>query len=596
MEAQQPALEAQQPTLGDIKRDPSLAIPEDQVESFRYLANMTSRLDRRYDLLAFTCFTIDGKVPSDPSEVNKRLFELKESLPEPEAAITDRVSEMLENAAFRFKMLGTNIEDRIRELEANASEYRSKMEHHQTHATSIFRDLSETLDIIDALKARMKDGTEENTVLESLKKVLESGHWQLIRISGDFNTIYLATTQCVIQRQVNPAANLDIEVNFGVLVARINLADKRTRVFTGRGCVNANGYYHTHISRRGEICWGDAKGRAYDALNGLDLVTYTNLLYSLLNTYEPNNPYIRLSDVYDRSKYALKSARINNHDFSDDQFSVLPSNLVTEADMNKIPWDTSSEIHVGQLVRVKSRMDTEPGQMDKFFDKVGVIVNISENHYDYSQTNPEYTGYKYSVAPIFELDSNGVIAGFVNTNVIPCTRDEFTPEPYGTATCDSFEYLRKRFHLMGYPFFGDKGTYLGREFRVSRMLGLESRINLTTFHISDTITKNNTIRISYSDNRGSSPNIRVSGATFEDQELEAKLREYVPLEGGPKFVTDPEIQCPECGDEDIRDRLAPGDDYNNDPQELIDNEQERFECNHCGSDFDHLDYLAEDLV
>ena len=61
-------------------------------------------------------------------------------------------------------------------------------------------------------------------------------------------------------------------------------------------------YYHPHVNREGNVCWGDGDGAASNLWREKKLVPLTQLLINILSSYNSNSPYVDLK-YWKRIKY-----------------------------------------------------------------------------------------------------------------------------------------------------------------------------------------------------------------------------------------------------------------------------------------------------
>jgi hypothetical protein len=147
-------------------------------------------------------------------------------------------------------------------------------------------------------------GAYDDSIYNAVVDILRNSFWQFITIDGP-NAVF-ATTQPVIQKYVNPSANINISVNLGVIVAKIDLTEKSIRCERGLSCLSIissssrASYFHPHISSTGDICWGDASSDASNYLVNNNFYELFTLLQALLITYEPSNPYMGLGTMNER--------------------------------------------------------------------------------------------------------------------------------------------------------------------------------------------------------------------------------------------------------------------------------------------------------
>ena len=309
-------------TLGDVRNDSSM-LPPEEAPAFSYIARLTASLDSRFDLVEMKTFMADGKLITDEPEINKIVFEMRPTLPTPNYMDTS-VKRLEEKAEILAKSSSMNYESMIKEQE-------SSINYHSDLITARLRDIDnfrteilKASDQIAAFKEAIKNQTT-SPILDEIKKILDTGLWQIIRV-GDDGKVVFASTDCIYQEQRNPAAGVDIRVNFGILCPVLNLSSKSLRVRKGMRNIMSNDHYHTHISTSGSICWGNYSDKMQEALRANRLLEVFNALHTLLSTYSHENPYVRLSHFDDVQKISAKVARVRGSYF-EREFTHQPADL-----------------------------------------------------------------------------------------------------------------------------------------------------------------------------------------------------------------------------------------------------------------------------
>jgi hypothetical protein len=239
-------------------------------------------------------------------------------------------------------------------------------------------------------------------------------------------------------------------------------------VFKGLNCLQCNAFYHTHIGTEGKICWGSAKRRAQQGLYDRKYSETFSLLHSLLHTYCPENPYIRLSTFDTLVRNTFKSGIRRQGDFTPNDYPFIPGDLPVDVE-RKPEWDTESPLAVGQLVLIRGNFDMGNGA--EFNDYVALVYRLKRKGHSVSQISDK-ENICHSTVLIGKkagVDKFGV--GDYRENSTGRTRDEL--EPISGPILAQFEAARTIFHKHKSLFIGDEvivvdGSHSGNSSRLGK--------------------------------------------------------------------------------------------------------------------------------
>lgn len=230
---------------------------------------------------------------TDKNTINRRFFEHKEKAPQ--INNTEQIDQIKELLSSQIK--SNSQAQREIELKAVRQRYITTMR----SATSIESQLLELV----------KKGSQEYSIISSLEqrdvnyevnqvaKMMTDKFWEFHSFDGV--SLTFTTRNDVILKDVNPAAGVNLRVNMGKLKAVVPIKQiYETRVHRFLNNLDYNGYYHPHIKGiqagtvAGVICWGNAQESARIASTQWELVSFMQLLGSLISSYSKENPYVDL--------------------------------------------------------------------------------------------------------------------------------------------------------------------------------------------------------------------------------------------------------------------------------------------------------------
>lgn len=298
----------------------------------KYIGNISGAMGFNPTKIPLDKFEAVLKDEADPSKINPILFEVLNEVNKPTPLETKDVMEdspddLLTKANLGDLRINTNIKRRLEDAESNLNarlnDMRSRYQMYLTKASQV----SDARDNVARLQKLLELGDESPTLAEQIKDIESKGWWKFIRRSG--NHLYFLTSRLCL-KEVNPAANLNIQVDMGQFIVRVNFREKNAQAYPAFNVLYNTGSTHPHVSG-GDFCWGDGADRFFDALNAGDLQGAMNMVQALLTTYEPSNPYRTLAECN------RKAQEGNRHNNCVDQSRTIDHNL-REAMVEAIPY------------------------------------------------------------------------------------------------------------------------------------------------------------------------------------------------------------------------------------------------------------------
>ena len=441
---------------------------ETQLETVNYITTMANSFMVDIGSTSFEKFERDGAIIEDKQEINKIIFELgvvNKASPAACNLVTQIPDEYLERITEQQRSMLDGRESQIKDTIANEiaqiNDFEGRINIHIANLRQAYDD--------QLMLKKFKEGTDTigGPVVEEIKKIAASNEWQFLKAYG--SVVYFANRQCVRQSFVNPAAGVDIHINYGVFVARLDLSGDSLRhdsirVYKFLRNLEAgtnSRYIHPHVSGSGKICWGNVKAAVSDLMAQGRYATVFNHLHDLLNTYCPDNPYVGI-EAFEANILKGKITRIDNEDEDSDSVYVRPSDL---PDNEFVPpqWDVETVLDIGDIVKIKSV--AELNSPTRLVDRYAFIAHKMRSD-DIPRQYHEADGetYKYTIRFTLHVSDDGTI---VKNSITNCfSRDELdfvtTPDLDTVYTeehrkfVDTLALRRKEYHEAGIPYLGDK--------------------------------------------------------------------------------------------------------------------------------------------
>lgn len=215
-----------------------------------------------------------------------------------------------------------DIEQNIRSCEESINRYQDKMQRYYTeyHNSLVHfnKYQSKKENLLEQLKNAQENATEyDQHLVEQIQKVINTGEFiylgssktgikidlfnmgsdsrsDIVRPVGNY---FISSTPLVCQ-YVNQNANVSMRLNFGYWLF---ILGNQGHVRFSRPVINFmgnNATFHPHFNY-GNVCWGSSSYR-YEKHTGSkpNFTAILKLLKSLVETYNPDNPYTKLRGLY----------------------------------------------------------------------------------------------------------------------------------------------------------------------------------------------------------------------------------------------------------------------------------------------------------
>lgn len=219
----------------------------------------------------------------DKKAMNKVFFELGVAQ---NNASSEKIAALTELLAKRHK------ESRIRKIKELHDREETALRQARERMQSADAYLEQAANI--RTERELFEGTSPN-IEDILTGISGQGFWTLHDVRAE--AIEFLSNNVILTHK-NDQQGVDMTVNFGVfkLVWTPLTSSVRLRPFVDT--LNLNGYAHPHVNEDGSVCWGNAGSALVESLRKYDVKAMLALAYSLLHTYNPNSPYVRLEEFY----------------------------------------------------------------------------------------------------------------------------------------------------------------------------------------------------------------------------------------------------------------------------------------------------------
>lgn len=128
-----------------------------------------------------------------------------------------------------------------------------------------------------------------------IQKLIDTKMW--VNPVFENGYLYLNTSTSIMLQEINKAANININLDFGQLAVRINVAQGfNINVIPYKNNIVVNNCWHPHVYNDARPCWGEANTVAMKAIANLEIAKALELLHAILNNYNKDSPITRLAD------------------------------------------------------------------------------------------------------------------------------------------------------------------------------------------------------------------------------------------------------------------------------------------------------------
>jgi len=147
-------------------------------------------------------------------------------------------------------------------------------------------------------QARRLQGNGENSLERQVREIASNSFYRYLGMV-DGRKIRFATRGDIQLSHRNPAAGIDITINFGKFMVVCDIENFRITVHPFENNHNVSGHPHPHVQGGGGVCWGTAANSVSAALAKCNFVEPMVLLSALLINYNPGSPYVSMERFQD---------------------------------------------------------------------------------------------------------------------------------------------------------------------------------------------------------------------------------------------------------------------------------------------------------
>ncbi len=272
-----------------------------QATAFSYLMNTANSCGiniREVKLLEE--FGADGSTNSmvtDKGEINKRLFTRINEIKKADASNGAGFSLLEADKKAICEASLVDYGPLIRAEERLRASSQGELERYMRYVSQYTKTVREKSAKVAELEMKKLRGLTDDSTYKAIVEIITNPYWQYIGISSS-GSVRFATTQYVTQELKNPAAGIDITVEYGIFFAEINLKDKKITAHPYSDNIIAHGNPHPHIHKEGSICWGNYNREVREYIGKDKWRSVMDVLAILLETYCGDNPFTAIESFY----------------------------------------------------------------------------------------------------------------------------------------------------------------------------------------------------------------------------------------------------------------------------------------------------------
>ena len=229
----------------------------------------------------------------------------------------------------------------IKNCAENITHHEEKVYLYYKRRDEFFVKFNEAQDKLEQLEEAKAQGAIESKTYNQLLKIHQAGNWKIYKI--EHHRVHFYSARDVICTHVNPAAGINMAVNMGRFVLKFDLVNRKFRLdnlYNNLDLTNSlwKEALHPHVLLN-DICWGNVSSKAGEYVRTTQLVEWVKLFDELLATYNPDNPYVKLT-------YCQRAKR---NDKPVPQFLLAPEWLQKELDPE---YEPAPVFQIGAKVKV----------------------------------------------------------------------------------------------------------------------------------------------------------------------------------------------------------------------------------------------------
>ena len=137
-----------------------------------------------------------------------------------------------------------------------------------------------------------------------LAAIKKNTFWKLLKVDTTLQKVTFQSGNVVL-KYVNKTHGTNYAVNLGTFIMEWNIKRPEFKVLALERNIVIEEYAHPHITGHGSVCWGTANHTIGQALLNQDVETILGVTQSLMHTYNPDSPYVRLEEFFVRANPEL---------------------------------------------------------------------------------------------------------------------------------------------------------------------------------------------------------------------------------------------------------------------------------------------------
>lgn len=260
----------------------------------------------------------DMNLVSDKREINKRFLDAFEKAKKKDEKKAEKLTEEAElNKLLNIGALKTAVAEAAKTARKTqiANEQRQLAENERVMVNKLteYNRLHDAV-LLGRQNIRNLENTNDDTSIydkcfADIQKLIDSKMW--VNPVYDNGFLYLNTSTSIMLQEINKAANVNINLDFGQLAVRINVTQGfNMTVIPYKNNITFNNAWHPHVYTDGRVCWGEANTVAMKAIANLEIAKALELLHAILNNYNKDSPITRLADF---KLSGIKMGRVAEH-------------------------------------------------------------------------------------------------------------------------------------------------------------------------------------------------------------------------------------------------------------------------------------------
>jgi hypothetical protein len=270
-----------------------------QIKAIQYVLSIAAQMKvdiGEWDLFEVFGNGVQGHIYVMKSSLNERFFKKLESVPkaQPAVALTGKAFELTPEV---LKDIQVYYDSRRKSLLDEAKSYaEGAMRNVRSYQSQLDRYLKQYA--AHAHQVIMLEGNSQVSLPQEIASIEQAGFWEFINYRKMDTALEFKTKNPVHASKVNPAAGIDIHVNFGLFKAVVFLKSSQVYVEPCGNNLKVSGYAHPHVSDGGSVCWGNAADMVARSLPLLKIAPVMEALSIILTHYNEDSPFQHIEGFY----------------------------------------------------------------------------------------------------------------------------------------------------------------------------------------------------------------------------------------------------------------------------------------------------------